>query len=300
MDTIVVEHLIKEYAGGGQRKRALDGVSLRVPAGSAFGLVGPNGAGKTTLLKTLLGVVRATAGQVQVFGGSPELPEVRQRIGYLPERLGLPAAWTARAFLHSVARMKGVSDAARDVDRQLERVGLAHAASLRVGTFSKGMRQRLGLSAALLGKPDLLILDEPTDGIDPRGRVEVRQLLLSERARGATIFLNSHLLSETERICDRVGFLVAGKLRHNASLDELSRDAVRWRVRFAEGHDAQALIALGMSALPNAGWYLIEGDAETLNAMIGKAQACAALVIAVEPEARDLESRFMDLVEDSA
>src|SRR5207244_11296132 len=128
------------------------------------------------------------------------------------ERLHLPHAWSSVAFLASVARLKGIERAADEVRRQIARVGLESDATRAIGGFSKGMKQRLGLAAALLGAPPLLVLDEPTDRVDPLGRAEIRQILAEERARGATLFLNSHLLSETDRICDRIGILAGGRL----------------------------------------------------------------------------------------
>src|SRR5262245_38165683 len=201
MLAIEAQNLSKTYRGLFQRggQQALAGLDLAVPKGAAFGLIGQNGAGKTTFIKTILGVVRPTSGVVRALGGSPEDPKIRARIGYLPERLHLPNSFTPPAFLASVARLKGLTSFDNVIRRELARVGLAQDAERRIGGFSKGMRQRLGLAAALLGAPDLLVLDEPTDGIDPLGRAEVRRILAEERARGATLFLNSHLLSETER-----------------------------------------------------------------------------------------------------
>jgi ABC-2 type transport system ATP-binding protein len=222
VDAIAVTALVKDYGGALSRsKRALDHVTLTVPRGSAFGLVGPNGAGKTTLLKALLGVLRPTAGEVRVLGCDPSDVHMRQSIGYLPERLDIPGAFSAWSFLRSVARLKSLSEPGREADAQLARVGLSSERDARVSTFSKGMRQRLGLASALLGKPELLVLDEPTDGIDPKGRADVRAILQEEHARGATVFLNSHLLSETERVCDRVGFLIDGKLAREGTIAEL-------------------------------------------------------------------------------
>jgi ABC-2 type transport system ATP-binding protein len=297
MDAVAVVELVKDFGRGRDHKRALSGVTLRIAQGTAFGLVGPNGAGKTTLLKTLLGVISPSSGSVQILGGTPEQPSVRKRIGYLPERLALPTAWTPVAFLHSVARLKEVSDAERDITRQLERVGLGHARELRIGTFSKGMRQRLGLAAALIGAPELLILDEPTDGIDPHGRVEVRQLLQQERARGATIFLNSHLLAETERVCDQVGFLVGGQLRRSGAMADLCIDDSAWRVRFARGAALNALSEHGFVATEVADTWTFRGDAGGLNQAIAQAQQAGALLLELEPLTRDLESLFMDLVD---
>src|SRR5688572_3752267 len=169
----------KEYAGfwGRSGRRALSGLDLAVPRGSAFGLIGLNGAGKTTFVKALLGVVAPSGGELRVLGGAPGDVAVRERIGYVPERLALPASWTARAYLASVARLKRRRIEPSELGRQLTRVGLAPEADRRIGQFSKGMRQRLALAAALLGAPELLVLDEPTDGVDPIGRAEIRRLL---------------------------------------------------------------------------------------------------------------------------
>lgn len=192
IDARAVTKVYSGWLGAGERQ-ALGGLSLEVPRGIAFGLIGQNGAGKTTFVKALLGVVAPATGELEVLGGAPAEVGVRARVGYVPERLALPAAWTARAYLASVARLKRLPTAAAEMTRQLGRVGLGADAERRIGQFSKGMRQRLALAAALLGSPDLLILDEPTDGVDPLGRAEIRALLSEERARGATLFLNSHL-----------------------------------------------------------------------------------------------------------
>src|SRR4051794_16297790 len=202
-----VHRLSKTYKGWFQKtgQTALRSVDLQLRVGTVFGLIGPNGAGKTTFIKLLLGIALPTEGSVRLLGGSPLDPRTRARVGYLPERLHMPHAWTAAEFLRSVARLKGITGREDDVTRQLARVGLASDAERKIGPFSKGMKQRLGLAAALLGRPELLVLDEPTDGVDPLGRVEIRRILAEERGRGATILLNSHLLSETERICDHIG-----------------------------------------------------------------------------------------------
>ncbi len=231
---------------------ALRGVDLELPAGAAFGLIGPNGAGKTTFVKMLLGIVLPTSGSVRLLGGDPGDPRVRARVGYLPERLELPATLDPRAVLSSVARLKRLRGAQREIERRLEEVGLEDAAQRRIGTFSKGMRQRLGLACALLGSPELLVLDEPTDGLDPLARVEVRNLLARELARGATLLLNSHLLAETERICSRIGILVQGRIVRDGALDELRAPTSRWSVRL-EGGGPEAIAAAGFSAA-GAAW----------------------------------------------
>jgi len=290
--------LAKSYGGlGGQRpKRALDGVSLSVPAGVAFGLIGPNGAGKTTFIKILLTVVRPSAGEVRVLGGDPEDVRVRARVGYLPERLDLPAASTPIGFLTSVARLKKVPPASAGIPALIERVGLGGAAEQRIGSFSKGMRQRLGLAGALLGAPDLLILDEPTDGIDPLGRIEIREILAGELARGATVFLNSHLLSETERLCGRVGILAGGRVLREGPLEELCRTEGRWRARFAHGAPPAALTGAGFVALEGSvradgatEWQFAGTDLDALNAALDRARAAGARLADLRAVERDLE-----------
>ena len=294
MSAIVTRGLAKAYRTGLRRRRhrALADVDLEVPRGTAFGLIGLNGAGKTTFIKSLLGVVRPDAGEVTVLGGDPEDPAIRRRIGYLPERLLLRDAYTPRVFLRTVAAYKALPGAVAEVARQLDRVGLTADADRRVGGFSKGMRQRLGVAAALLGAPDLLVLDEPTDGVDPLGRIAIRGILRAERDRGATIFLNSHLLSETERICDRVAILNAGRVVTETTLEALAVGA-GWRARFADGADGAALEVAGFErgeAAAPAGWRFPVDDPEALNAALDRARAAGARLVELAPDVPDLET----------
>ncbi|WP_336243157.1 ABC transporter ATP-binding protein [Corallococcus exercitus] len=295
-------------------------MDLHVPAGSAFGLIGPNGAGKTTFIKSVLGIVRPSAGTVRVLGGSPEDPAIRARIGYLPERLHLPGTWKSPAFLATVARLKGLKADAGAHAKLLERVGLSDAVDRRIGGYSKGMRQRLGLAAALLGEPALLVLDEPTDGIDPMGRLEVRRILQEEVQKGVTLFLNSHLLAETERVCDRVAILADGRVLREGRLDELAKAGARWRVRFAPGADTAALGAAGFMAVADPargaaaggasrtgaapagggredGVYMVDAaDVAVLNAALDRARASGALLMELKREGADLEAVLVGAV----
>ncbi|MBN2358959.1 MAG: ABC transporter ATP-binding protein [Deltaproteobacteria bacterium] len=293
---IEVEGLRKNYG----RVVAVDRVDLTVPAGSVFGLIGPNGAGKTTLVKILLGVAWPTGGQVRVLGSRPADPVVRRRIGYLPERLQLPAALTAVAFLRSVGRLKGLARRALDdqVPRLLTLVGLEERAwARRTGTFSKGMVQRTGLAAALIGEPELLVLDEPTDGIDPLGRAHMRELLRAAGQRGATIFLNSHLLNETERLCDHVAILDRGRLRLSGPLDVVRAERA-FRVRFATASDLdQRALDCGFDVDEEArGRGLSESfsfagsEAADLSAALQRALAAGLVVREVLPKLKDLET----------
>ena len=203
----------------------------------------------------LLGVVRPTRGEVR---GARRRTRGRARSARAsatcPSASTCPARWTPPAFLASVARLKGLRPAPRALIRRSWRAWASRTTrDRRIGGFSKGMRQRLGLAAALLGAPELLVLDEPTDGIDPLGRVEVRSMLAEERARGATLFLNSHLLAETERVCDRVGILAGGRLRaRGRARGALRQRQPRCRVRFAPGLRRAALRRAGLHARPRA------------------------------------------------
>ncbi len=269
---------------------ALSGVTLRIPRGSAFGLIGPNGAGKTTFIKILLGIVRATGGSARVMGLAPEDPRSRAKVGYLPERLHLPKAWRPLELLGSVARMRGHTPKRGELEGLLERVGLTEAASRPLGGFSKGMKQRLGIASALVGAPELLVLDEPTDGIDPLGRAQMRSLLQRELERGATVLLNSHLLSETERVCDRIGVLVDGRLVREGPLSTLLSAPDRWRARFEGGAEA-AIAAAGFTRSNADGpWQLDHVDAARLNAALDRARAGGAVLLELKQHAEDLES----------
>ncbi len=291
MNAVVVADLHKRYPG--QRdpeSAALRGVDLSVPAGCVFGLIGANGAGKTTLIKILLDVVRPSAGSVRVLGGSPADPHLRRRVAYLPERLQLPQAWTGLAWLHSVARFKALPRRPEHLRAALERVGLHAHGGQRVRTYSKGMRQRLGLAACLLGGADLLVLDEPTDGLDPLARAEVRRIFAQERGRGATIFINSHLLAEAERVCDRVGIIHRGRMVRQGSLAQLKAATRRWRCRFAPGADAEGLQAAGWSQ-SGAGetWLIDAADPDGLDGALQRARATGARLVELRPDERDLE-----------
>ncbi|HEU4385517.1 MAG TPA: ABC transporter ATP-binding protein [Anaeromyxobacteraceae bacterium] len=296
---IEAQGLEKTYRGslGRGGATALRGVDLRVERGTAFGLIGPNGAGKTTFVKALLGVVRPTSGRVSLLGGDPDDPAVRRRVGYLPERLALPPAWTPVEVLKAVARLKRLGPARAEVARRLEEVGMAEDSGRKVGGFSKGMKQRVGLACALLGSPDLLVLDEPTDGLDPLARVEVRSLLAREIGRGATLFLNSHLLAETERVCGRIGILVEGRVVREGALSDLRAALPRWRLRLA-GPEA-AIAAAGFSS-GGDGSFAFEGEAEAMNAALDRARGAGALVLEVAQDSKDLEAVLAEAVGNEA
>lgn len=287
----------------GLRKRfggvvACDGIDLVVPKGARFGLIGQNGAGKTTFIKMLLGICAKDDGDVSVLGGDPDDVAVRRRIGYLPERLTIPASFSALSFLESVSRMKGIPAArgATEAKDLLSRVGLEEAAWKRAtGGFSKGMRQRTGLAAALVGSPELLILDEPTDGIDPLGRRQIRDVILDAAKAGATVFLNSHLLAETERICDHVAVLHKGKVVKSGALSVLQRKDA-FKVSFHKTADCADIAKKhGFVAAEDDGSDVVVcsfagHDAAVLSKALHAGIGDGLVVVGVAPELVELET----------
>lgn len=212
---------------------AVDNLTLKVNRGEVFGFLGPNGAGKTTTVKMLLGLVHPTAGQAHILGCSPADPTVMGRVGFLPEHFRFHPWLTAADFLDLHGRLYDMpaEQRRRRIPELLERVGLAEWANTRLGKFSKGMSQRIGLAQALLNQPELVILDEPTSGLDPLGRRDVRDLIRELRDAGVTVFLNSHLLSEVEAICDRVAIIKRGRVARMGTLDELTGHATEVEIR---------------------------------------------------------------------
>jgi ABC-2 type transport system ATP-binding protein len=281
--------------------RALDGLDLQVASGEVFGLLGPNGAGKTTTVKILLGLTHPTAGRAELFGLPVSSPESRRRVGYLPEGHRFPGYLTARQTLSIFGRMSGVesSELKGRIPELLARVRLSDWADVRVKKFSKGMTQRLGLASALVHRPDLLLLDEPTDGVDPVGRREIRDLLREEASRGAAILLNSHLLSEIEMTCDRVAVLRKGKSVASGRIADLTTQGFTYRF-VGTGVDEALLGAFrdsgALAERVNGHVKLTARDAGHLNALVDAARARGVLVTELTPLRSTLEDVFVDLV----
>ncbi len=212
---VVTDKLTKRYGD----HTAVDGVSMSVRAGEVYGFLGPNGAGKTTTLRMLVGLIRPSSGEATVLGQAPGDPEVAARTGVLIEGPGFYPYLSGRDNLRVVARYRGLGDDA--VDDALERVRLTGRRDDKFRTYSLGMKQRLGVGAALLGEPDLLVLDEPTNGLDPAGMAEMRELIVDLANAGHSVLLSSHMLGEVQQICDRVGVISDGKLLVESTVAQL-------------------------------------------------------------------------------
>jgi ABC-2 type transport system ATP-binding protein len=297
-DAIRCELLTKQYG----RIAALRGLTMVVPRGEVFGFLGPNGAGKTTAIKLLLGLTRPTSGEATLLCAPIGDRGTRRRIGYLPELFRYQDWLSAREVLGLHASLAGlpVATRARAIQAALDAVGLPLRADDRVGTFSKGMQQRLGLGVALLGEPELVFLDEPTSALDPVGRHDVRAIIERLKKRGTTVFLNSHLLTEVERVCDRVAVVDRGRVIADGPTSELcsGSSAVRLRLTGVTPAVGALLSDDGRSVRESAGWYVVEGVADdAIPPLVSALVAAGARVYAVEPMRASLEDRFLQLLE---
>lgn len=296
---IRVDGVGKQFRSHRRRVQALDGVSFSVHSGEVFGLLGANGAGKTTLVKILLGLTRPSNGRVEVRGIDPRRRRARRRVGYLPEGHRFPGYLPGDAAMRLFGRLAGMDEATitRRTAELLDLVGLHDRGTDRVSRYSKGMTQRLGLACALLDDPEVLFLDEPTDGVDPVGRRHIRDVLLAARERGTTIFINSHLLSEVERTCDRVAILHQGRLLREASVEDLTRPTHRFRIRLAEGQHAPAACLDSYRAAATNGQIDVEvPDLDTLNRMLDGLRGERLLIAEVTAQRAALEDVFIELV----
>ncbi len=271
------------------RRQALDGVGFEVGRGEVLGLLGPNGAGKTTLIKILLGLVRPDEAEVMLLGRRGPDPDSRVGVGYLPELFRFQPWLSAREVIALHAKLARVDWPADRQQQSLLEVGLGERAADRVGGFSKGMQQRLGLAVALIGEPDLVILDEPTSALDPVGRADVRDIVVRLRDRGTTVVLNSHLIGEVERVCDRVVILDHGRVVASGTLAELlGRRRVRLRLGRVGPQARAALEAAGLAHVEND-WYTVDLTDPT-------ADPIQVLAAPVGPDSAVLDERVPDLV----
>jgi ABC-2 type transport system ATP-binding protein len=296
-----VKDLHKTFRLGFFRKKveALRGVSFTVRQGEVFGLLGPNGAGKTTTLKSVLGLIFPTRGEATLFGKPVTDPSARTRLGYMPENPYVYQYLKPLEFLDLCGRLIGLPRREREEKSHamIARVGLSHAIDRPIGKFSKGMTQRIGLAQALLGDPDLLILDEPMSGLDPIGRKEVRDLLVEERARGKTLVLTSHILADVELLCDHVAIVQRGTVVANGPLSSLLRREVRRVEVELEGVSDALGTALGPLALDvrsgkGVTRVVVEGDANVPE-VLRLALEGGAKVLGVTPHRDTLEELFV-------
>lgn len=284
---------------------ALKGVSVAVEPGQIYGLLGQNGAGKSTLVKILLGIVRRTDGEAYLLGAAAGTPDVRRRVGYLPEDHQFPGYHTANSLLDFYGRLYGMGrdDRRKKADEALAVVGLTKRKDYRIRTYSKGMKQRLGIAQALFHDPEVIFLDEPTDGVDPVGRKEIRDLLVQLKGEGRTIFFNSHLLSEVEMIADRVAILHRGEIVRQGTVADLTRQANRFTIGLAAGQafPADEVAKLGLKVEPAGGYHDVElADGQSIDPVLSLLQSKGLSLRHLVEKKQTLEDVFVTLVESSA
>lgn len=269
MAVLETRDLCKNYG----RIQALGGVTLKVNEGEIYGLLGQNGAGKTTLVKIMLGITGGWDGEARLLGERAGTSHVRSRIGYLPEDHHFPDYHTGYSLLDFYSELLGVASAVRKkrIPEMLEQVGLGERMHYKIRTYSKGMKQRVGIAQALMHKPEVIFLDEPTDGVDPVGRREIRETLLELKSQGTTIFLNSHLLGEVELICDRVAILRKGKMIREGDVATLTRQKGRFLIGLAPGQilPIEAISKLGYAVNPlDDRWEVHLIDGQSIDAVV--------------------------------
>ncbi len=299
MRAIETINLTKEFNRG--KLKALDDVSLTVNTGHVFGLLGPNGAGKTTLIKILLGILYPTSGSVALMEQPVNTIRVKEKIGYLPENHRYPDFLRGGEVLTYYGRLAGLNRKAinRKKEQLLKLVNMEKWENTKLRKYSKGMLQRLGLAQAMINDPELLFLDEPTDGVDPIGRKKIRDILRRLQEEGKTIFLNSHLLSEVEMTCDEVAILDNGKLIRSGTVQELTSPSRTFRFETSTIGDnmvaALRQMALNL-AVENGALHVTCADQQTLNKIIDYLRQHDVDIRSIVPHKQSLEESFIEIL----
>jgi ABC-2 type transport system ATP-binding protein len=291
---IDIKNVQKTYRG---KVHALRGIAMHVRKGEVYGLLGPNGAGKSTLVKIIMTVVRPTVVDGKVLGAPVGDKPTLARIGYLPENHRFPRYLTGRQVLDLFSALSGLPRKGRlsRADELLEIVGMSAWGDRKIGTYSKGMMQRVGLAQAMMHNPDLILLDEPTDGVDPVGRKEIRDVLLRLKQQGVSVLINSHLLSELEMISDRVGIIVNGMVARQGTLEELSLGRGHFEIQIAGALPSFTKLPDGATAIGDV-VRIDTTDAAAIQPWIDLLRANAVTIVAVRLIRPTLEQLFMEAV----
>jgi ABC-2 type transport system ATP-binding protein len=299
MKAIAVRDLQKRF----KKIEALKGVTLTVEQGQVYGLLGQNGAGKTTMIKILLGIIRHWEGEAELLGQRAGVPAVRARVGYLPEDHRFPDYHTGYSLLDFYGQMLGVprSQRRKRIEEMLELVGLKGRMHYKIRTYSKGMKQRTGIAQALFHDPDVVFLDEPTDGVDPIGRRDIRKMLLELKSRGKTVFLNSHLLGEVEQLCDRISILHRGEMIREGDVATLTRQRGIFMMALAAGQDfpQSELRSKGYDAVETAGFWEVQLiDGQTIDPVVDLLRGRGLSIRHLTEKRQSLEDLFLKTVSD--
>jgi ABC-2 type transport system ATP-binding protein len=302
---IETENLTKDYPFGFlnlKTKRSLEGLSMQVETGEIFGFLGPNGAGKSTTIKLLVGLIFPTSGDAHILGKPISHIEMHQNIGYLPEQPYFYDYLTAAELLDYFARIHNLTAADRRdrIARMLKKVGLETAGKIQLRKYSKGMLQRVGLAQAILHDPQVVILDEPMSGLDPIGRREVRDIILELKQEGRTVMFSTHVLSDAEMLCDRVGVIVGGKLRGMGAPGEIvAMKAQGMEILFEYAGSVASAVPLLSKATRAGNRYRLEVTEEELYGALEQLRSAEAKILSVTQLKPTLEEYFMHLVDAS-
>jgi ABC-2 type transport system ATP-binding protein len=300
---LLIESARKDYGrAAGGRREAVSDVSIRVSKGAIHGLLGPNGAGKTTTLKMLLGLVKPSGGRFEILGVPYNRPGARARLGFLPEQPYFPSQLTAAEAMTLYGRLAGLSRAtiAEQTGSLLDRVGLDGRQKTLLSKFSRGMLQRLGLAQALLGDPDVLVLDEPASGLDPVGQRDIRNLMMSLRESGATILLSSHQLSEVETVSDEVTILNRGRVAALGHIDDLLNVAGQTSIRATGEGDLPSTVADVVCDVAVSGrTQVFSVPDDQIRAVVDAIDDAGWRVMSIQPKRASLEDYFAALLDDT-
>jgi ABC-2 type transport system ATP-binding protein len=299
---IEIEHLSKEYPFGFlhlKRKKSLEDLNMQVPTGEVFGFLGPNGAGKSTTIKLLMRLIFPTSGTARILGKSIEDVSMHRDIGYLPEQPYFYDYLTAAELLNYFARFHGLNTADRQerVQRMLKKVGLDTAKKIQLRKYSKGMLQRAGLAQAILHDPQVVVLDEPMSGLDPLGRREVRDIILELKKEGRTVLFSTHILSDAEMLCDRVGVIVGGKLRGVGRPGEMVGIQTQGMEILFELDEGSRSFPLLAKVTKTGERYRVQLPEAELYAALDELKAAGARILSVAQLKPTLEEFFMNLVD---
>ncbi len=287
-----------------RKEAALDGLDIAIPKGTIFGFLGPNGAGKTTTIRLLMDLIKPSSGTATVLGRPTDDIEVKERIGFLPDTPAFGTYLTAYEFLHVCARLLKIPQSGRKqrIDEVLEIVKMTKSAKNKLGTFSRGMLQRIGIAQAILNKPELLILDEPLLGLDPYGRQELKEIIINQKLSGTNVFFSSHILSDVEQICDHIAILNKGKLLCCGRLDELlSSTGFKLTVAPSCGEALKELMpeATGTNKLSDGSWELNFPKSDALQTKIDDIVKRYPDGVAVSQSRENLEEYFFRRIEEA-
>lgn len=305
MEYVITTKNLTKYYGSlfwKQKTPALDNLTLEIPKGVVFGFLGPNGAGKTTTIKLLMDLIRPTSGEVSVFGRPAGDINIKRLIGFLPDTPAFSSYLTAYEFLNICAKLLRIASSERRkrIEEVLSIVKMKKHAKLKLGGFSRGMLQRIGIAQAILNQPKLLILDEPLIGLDPHGRQELKEIILKQKAEGTNVFFCSHILSDVETICDYIGILEKGKLLCFGRLEEiLSETGLRVYINPVKQGIAQELLpeASGSIRLSDGGWELIFPNKPDIKKRLNQLRETAPDAITITPSRENLEDFFFRKIE---